>query len=280
MIASLLILGILGLIFGILLTLAHRRLKIEINPLVEKVTNLLPGANCGTCGYGRCISLAEAIVKEEAEPDLCPATEPEIIKKIAQLLGKEARIKEKKTARLLCAGGKKNAKECFSYFGIKDCQAAMLIAGGNLLCKYGCLGFGSCIEACPFEAIKMSEDSLPIIDPEKCKGCGKCVDACPKGLLQLLPLRQKFFVACGSEDKGAATAKNCSVGCIGCQKCVKVCEQDAITIENFLARIDPEKCNNCGKCTEVCPRGVIKQLNYTPTILPPPLRGRIKVRGN
>ncbi len=258
MIASLLILGTLGLIFGALLTLAHQRLKIEINPLVEKVTNLLPGANCGTCGYGKCNLLAEAIVKGKVGLDLCPATEPEVIEKIAQLLGKEAKIKERKVARLLCAGGKKNAKESFHYFGIKDCQAAMLVAGGNLLCKYGCLGFGSCIDACPFEAIEINENFLPVIDSEKCKGCGKCVDACPKGLIKLFPASQKFFVACGSEDKGATTARNCSVGCIGCQKCIKVCEQDAITIENSLAKIDPEKCNNCGKCAEACPKGIIK----------------------
>ncbi len=247
------------MVFGIVLTLARQKLKIKINPLVEKITNLLPGANCGACGYGRCQQLAEVIVKGEAEPDKCSASKPEMIEKIAAILGKKIEIKEKKVARTLCAGGKKNSKEKFSYYGIKDCQAAMLIAGGNLLCKYGCLGFGSCVAVCPFDAIKMDENSLPIIDPEKCNGCGKCVDACPKGLIQLLPLSQKFLVACSSQDKGAITAKGCSVGCIGCQKCIKVCEQKAITVENFLARIDPEKCNGCGKCVEVCPRGIIKE---------------------
>ncbi|HCG77362.1 MAG: electron transporter RnfB [bacterium (Candidatus Ratteibacteria) CG_4_10_14_3_um_filter_41_18] len=261
MIPSLIVLGMLGLIFGILLTLAHQRLKIELNPLVEKIANLLPGLNCGACGYGKCSSLAEAIVKGEAEPDRCPATKPEIIGKIAKAIGKEISLKEKKVARLLCAGGEKNAKKSFLYRGIKDCQAAVLIAEGNLLCKYGCLGLGSCALACPFEAIKMDENLLPVIDPEKCTGCGKCVETCPKGLLQLLPRSRKFLVACNSQDQGAATAKNCLVGCIGCQKCVKVCEPEAITVENFLAKINPEKCNNCGKCVEVCPRGIIKMFN-------------------
>ena len=263
MIISVLILGSLGLVFGIVLTLAHQKLKIETNPLVERITNLLPGANCGACGYGTCQQLAERIAKGEAEPDRCSASKPEMIEKIAAILEKKIEIKEKRVARTLCAGGKKNAKEKFSYFGIKDCRAAMLVAGGNLLCKYGCLGFGSCVEVCPFDAIKMDENSLPVIDAKKCNGCGKCVDACPKGLIQLLPLSQKFLVACSSQNKVATTAKNCSVGCIGCQKCVKVCEQKAITMENFLARIDPKKCNNCGKCVEVCPKVIIKEMVNT-----------------
>jgi len=257
MIISIIVLGSLGLVFGIVLTLARQKLKIETNPLVEKITNLLPGANCGVCGYGTCQQLAEKIVKGEAEPDRCSASNPETITKIDEILGKKVKIKKKKVARVLCAGGKKNAKEKFSYYGIKDCQAAMLVAGGNLLCKYGCLGFGSCVAVCPFGAIKMDENSLPVIDAEKCTGCGKCVDACPKGLIQLLPLSQKFLVACSSQDKGATVVKSCSVGCIGCQKCVKVCPTDAISVENFLARIDAEKCNNCGKCVEVCPKGII-----------------------
>ncbi len=257
MIIAAIVLGSLGLMLGILLTIAHQKLKIETNPLVEKITNLLPGANCGACGYSGCQQLAEGIVKGEAEPNRCPVSKPETINKIAKILGKKIALKEKKVARILCAGGKKNAREKFSYYGIKDCQAAMLVAGGNLLCKYGCLGFGTCAAVCPFDAIKMDENSLPIINPEECRGCGKCVDACPKGLIELLPVSQKFLVACSSRNKGAITAKSCSVGCIGCQKCVKVCPTNAITVENFLARIDPEKCNNCGKCAEVCPRGII-----------------------
>ena len=256
MLVSLLTLGGLGILFGFSLAIFHQKMKVEVNPLLKEVIELLPGTNCGACGNASCEVMAEGLVKGKREVSDCPIISQENLKKINKLLGKETVIKEKKVAVLLCSGGKKERKEKFRYSGLKECASASILFSGPLSCFFGCIGFGDCLKSCPFSAIRMNENGIPEVDPQKCTGCGKCVEACPLNLFSLVP-KGKVYVACSSKDRGPLVKKECTTGCFGCGKCLKVCEPKAITLENFLAKIDLQKCNNCGKCIEVCPVKVI-----------------------
>ncbi|TET52957.1 MAG: 4Fe-4S dicluster domain-containing protein [Actinobacteria bacterium] len=172
---------------------------------------------------------------------------------IGEFLGYEVAKVLPVKARILCGGGEKEAKKKGEYSGVQDCAAAALLGGGNKVCDYGCLGLGSCVKACPFDAMFMDNNGLPRIIDEKCTGCGICVDSCPKKIIEMLPTDLQYYVKCSSKDKGAVSRKACSLSCIGCLKCVKECPEQAILFEDNLAKIDPEKCKNMGICFEVCP---------------------------
>ncbi len=252
-------LGVIGLIFGAGLALAYRKFAVEVDPMLEAVREALPGINCGACGYPGCSSLAEAIVKGEADITACTFGGAATARRLAQLLGRELVIEEKKVAKVYCQGSRDKCPEKFIYDGVMDCQAVMLVGGGNKACNYGCLGLGTCARVCPVNAITMGEDRLPIIDENRCTGCGICVRECPRQIIHLTPVSQRTYILCSSNDRGAAVRKICQVGCIGCGRCAKVCPVSAITMENFLAHIDYEKCTDCGKCVEVCPMKTIVQ---------------------
>jgi|SRR5690554_391257 len=255
-IAAVVLLALLGIIFGSGLAVAARKLAVKTDPRVDEIEALLPGANCGACGFPGCRGLAEAIVKGSAPVDACPVNkEPAPIAKVMKV---EVKASGRRVAKVRCAGGKKEAKERFAYLGVSDCTAAHELAGGPKACEYGCLGLGSCVRACPFSAISINENGLAVVDEEKCTGCGKCVSACPRGLIALLPAGEQATVYCRNMDKGAVVRKICRVGCIGCGICVKQCNAGAITLENNLAVIDPEKCNQCGRCVEKCPVKAIR----------------------
>lgn len=258
-ILSIIFLGGLGLIFGLILAYFSRKFAVKRDERVEEVLKVLPGSNCGVCGQAGCSAFAEAVVKGEIPSNGCVVGGNSVALKINSILGlkAESQQKEGRKAVLLCNGGSK-VKDKFTYSGINDCKAANLILGGQKECIYGCLGMASCVEACPFGAIRMGEDGLPIIDTRICTGCGKCVDACPKGLIILIPRSKDTVVRCKSEDKATVTAKICKNGCIACKKCETVCKVGAITVVNSLARIDYAKCTNCGECAKVCPKGVIE----------------------
>lgn len=258
-ILSIIFLGGLGLIFGLILAYFSRKFAVKMDKRVEEVLKVLPGSNCGACGQAGCSAFAEAVVKGDIPPDGCVAGGSSVELKIDGILGLKAGVRQKEEIKavLLCNGGSK-VRDRFTYSGINDCKAANLILGGQKECIYGCLGIGSCVEVCPFGAIRMGEEGLPIIDARICTGCGKCVDACPKGLIILIPRCKDTIVRCKSEDKGAVTARICRNGCIACRKCETVCKAGAITVVNGLARIDYAKCTNCGECAKVCPKGVIE----------------------
>ncbi len=178
--------------------------------------------------------------------------------KIGAIMGVEAGSKARQVAFVKCAGTCDKAGKDYEYHGLNDCiMVNMMQAGGPKSCNYGCLGEGSCVKACPFDAIHIV-DGVALVDKDACKACGKCIAVCPKKLIELVPYDQNHLVQCSSRDKGKDVMKACSVGCIGCKMCEKVCESDAIKVEGNVAHIDPEKCTDCGKCAEKCPKKCIK----------------------
>ncbi len=258
MIEAILSLGGLGILAGFGLGVASKKFAVKVDPRQEAILEALPGANCGGCGFPGCSGMAEALVKGNVPINGCPVGGSETVEVIAKILGVEAETKDPVVARLLCKGGHAAAKEKYLYHGVPDCRAAALVAGGRKACGYGCLGLGTCARSCPFDAITMSADGLPVIDESKCTSCGNCVAACPKNIIQLLPIHKKVTVLCSSHDKGAAVKKICTAGCIGCSLCKKVCPFEAIEMDRFLARVIPEKCRQCGLCVAKCPTKVIE----------------------
>lgn len=244
--------GILGLFFSIGLVLAYKKLRVEEDPKVAAVEELLPQANCGGCGYSGCHAFAEAVVKGEVAPGGCPVGGEEMAGRIADILGVSVEKSEKKVARLLCRGTKEAANGRGVYQGISTCAAAHLV-GGNKQCSFGCLGFGDCARACPFDAITMGGDGLPKISEEKCTACGICVEECPRDIIELYPLSQNILVFCRSRDKGASSRKFCKNACIACGICVRACP-DGIVLEDNLAviadysKIKPEHLPGIEKC--------------------------------
>lgn len=246
----------LGIAFGLGLAYALKIFHIEVDPRVVSILSMLPGSNCGACGQAGCSGFAEALSKGEVAPSGCAVNTDQSRAKLAHFLGLDHEVKVKTVATVLCNGGTR-AKDKYSYKGIASCRASSLVFGGFKQCNFGCLGLGDCVEACPFDAITIGPDNLPVIDPEKCTSCGKCVKACPKNLIVILPLDKGYYVKCSSKDTGAATARACKSGCIACMKCVKACPSAAVTVDSNLSKIDPGKCQNIGKCFEACPTKVI-----------------------
>jgi Na+-translocating ferredoxin:NAD+ oxidoreductase RNF subunit RnfB len=244
--------GALGFLFALGLVFAYRKLAVEIDPLIEKIAESMPQANCGACGYAGCQALAEAIAAGKAAPDSCPVGGADTVEKISAILGVKAGEVVKKVARLHCRGTKDAAPRRSEYLGLKTCYASHLM-GGDKLCTYGCLGLADCVRSCVFNAMYMGEDGLPVIIEENCTACGKCVDACPRNLLELHPLSRNILVYCRSEDRGPVARKACKNACIACGICSRACPE-AIVIENNLAvitdykKIPPEKIPEIEKC--------------------------------
>lgn len=255
LIAALFFAGI-GAVIGLLLALASRAFAVPVNEKAEKITSILPGANCGGCGYSGCAALAEAIAEGKAKPGSCTVGGEDTAQQIAAVLGVKAEKTVRMRAQVMCSGTPELAKKKYIYNGIPDCRAAMQLGGGDKLCPNGCIGLGSCAAKCPFGAISVI-DGVAVVDYHKCRGCGVCVATCPKKIIKLIPYDSKIWVACSSVEKGAITRTYCDVGCISCRMCEKGCEYGAITVNNFLASIDYDKCVGCGKCAAKCPRKII-----------------------
>jgi Na+-translocating ferredoxin:NAD+ oxidoreductase RNF subunit RnfB len=251
-----LILGFLGMIFGIGLAVASKKLSVAVDERLEAISALLPGANCGACGGAGCFGFAQGLLSGKFNVDACRAAEEESKEKIARFLGQSLDKKIKRVAVLHCNGGLK-ARDRFIYFGLPDCAAANLVLGGQKACVWGCLGFGDCQAVCPFGAIVMSRQNLPVVDESKCKACSKCVLACPKKLFTLISVAGKVSVACASRDLGKDTKSACPMGCIGCRLCERACKFQAIKVVDNLAAIDYHKCTSCGECVKVCPMKTI-----------------------
>jgi Na+-translocating ferredoxin:NAD+ oxidoreductase RNF subunit RnfB len=251
-----LILGGLGVIFGIGLSIASKKLTVAADPRLERIHGLLPGANCGACGGAGCFGFAEDLLSGKRSPDACKIADDAIKEKIASVLGETLQKKTPMTAVLHCYGGKKVGERAV-YQGIEDCIAADGVQGGQKDCVWGCLGFGTCARVCPFGAIMMLPEGIPRVDEAQCRACNKCVPACPKKLFSLIPQASRVYVACSSCDSGHDTAGACPVGCIACRACEQACPVDAIHVTDDLAVIDYAKCTSCGSCVTVCPMKTI-----------------------
>lgn len=251
------VVAIVGIFMGLFLGAAGIIFKVEVDEKEEAVLAALPGNNCGGCGYAGCSGLAAAIAKGEAPVNACPVGGETVGKQIASIMGVEAADAKRMVAFVHCQGDCDKTHPDYDYVGIEDCQMLSFVPnGGPKSCNYGCLGYGSCVKACPFDAIHV-ENGIAVVDKEACKACGKCVAVCPKNLISLVPYDAPYLVACSSQDRGPVTMKACTVGCIGCGICVKNCPAEAVKVENFRAIIDPEKCTGCGTCAEKCPKKAI-----------------------
>ena len=256
-ISPILSIGGLGVVFGACLGIASEVFKVDEDPRIGEVLEALPGANCGGCGFPGCGGCASAIVAGTAPVNACPVGGAAVADKIGTIMGIEASSAEPVAAFVKCGGTCEKAKSKYEYFGINDCNMAVQLAGqGSKECSYGCLGLGSCVKACGFDAIHIV-DGIAKVDTEKCVACGKCVTACPKHIIELLPVKKKVKVQCSSKDVGKTVMQSCSVGCISCKICEKNCPFDAIHVIDNLAVIDYDKCKACGICANKCPKGVL-----------------------
>ncbi len=251
----------LGLIFGALLAVANKVFMVKVDKRVADISEVLPGINCGACGYPSCSAFAEAVAAGKAPVNGCVPGRAEVAEKVGDIMGVEAEADERFVAKLACRGTEDVARDKLEYYGAADCRSAMLIEGGPKACAYGCMGLGTCVEVCPFGAITMGEEGLPLFEDELCNGCRRCFKACPKDVIRMVSVNAEVDVACNNHDKGAAVLKACKVGCIACGKCVKVCPEDAIEMVDNLAVIDYHKCTNCGACIEACPTNAIVRLS-------------------
>ena len=252
------VVGILGILIGIFLGIASEKFKVEVDEKEILVRNELPGNNCGGCGYAGCDALAKAIAAGQAEVGACPVGGASTAEKIGAIMGVAGGTAEKKVAFVKCKGTCDKTKVQYNYYGVDDCKKVSVVPGaGEKACTYGCMGYGSCVKACAFDAIHVV-DGVAVVDKEKCVACGKCVSSCPNHLIELVPYKAEHLVQCSSHDKGKDVKSVCESGCIGCTLCTKQCEFDAIHMEDNLAVIDYEKCTNCGKCAEKCPVMVIQ----------------------
>lgn len=268
-------LGIIGAAGALLLYVVSKKFEVYEDPRIAQVQEVLPGANCGGCGYPGCSGFAGACVKADSlDGLLCPVGGAPVMSKVAAILGKEAKATEPMVAVVRCNGTCQARPKTNTYDGTKSCAIATSLYGGETGCSFGCLGYGDCVKACNFDAIHINpETGIATVDEEKCTSCGACVKACPKNIIELRkkgPKSRRIFVSCVNKDKGAVARKACSNACIGCGKCAKECPFEAITVENNVAYIDFNKCRMCRKCVAVCPTGAIHELNFPPRKEPAP----------
>lgn len=254
-------LGTLGLLFGSGLAFASKKFAVEIDPKIEEINLALPGVNCGACGFPGCAGYAEAIATKNVALNKCSPGGPEVQTKIAAIMGLEvSEFSEPKVAVVQCGGGHEQAKVKFVYQGIQDCAAAEIIAKGAKACKYGCLGLGSCVRACPFDAMYMGDDGLPVVIEEKCTACNICVTTCPRGIMALIPRSQTVYLACVSQDRGKAVKDVCSVGCTGCTLCAnpKFTPSGCIKMDGNLPVILNSSADDISVAVEKCPANCFK----------------------
>lgn len=256
-IAAVLSLGLMGLAFGAILAYASKVFAVKVDERVSRIVEVLPGANCGGCGFAGCAALASAIVDGRAPVNGCPVGGSACAENVAAIMGVEAETGGRKVAYVACNGTCNAAKSRYQYVGIADCVSVMRLGGGDKECVYGCTGLGTCVKACQFGALSLV-DGVAKVDKELCTACGMCISACPKKIISMVPCDSLVHVACSSKDKGADARKFCDVSCIACKICEKACPSDAIHVINNVAVIDYDKCTNCGLCAEKCPRKCIE----------------------
>ncbi|MHC5249793.1 RnfABCDGE type electron transport complex subunit B [Enterococcus sp. LJL90] len=260
-----LLVGLLGLIAGIGLSIATIVFRTPEDPKETELRAALPGINCGACGFSGCDGYAKAMAADEAGGGLCTPGGADTQEKLAAILGETAGSFQKTAAFVRCNGLCQFTQTKMDYQGAKTCYAANQVFGGQGACQQGCLGYGDCLVSCDYDAIEMI-DGVAKIKPNKCVGCLKCISACPKLLIKMLPAENTAIVACSNTERGGGVKKICSVGCITCSKCIKVCPENAIEIVDNLAVITPDLCTNCGECVTACPQNCILQMQGTTAV--------------
>ncbi len=247
----------IGILAALMLTLAYKYMHVKTDERISDIRSVLPGANCGACGYRGCDDYAEALINgDDVKSNLCIPGSSEVTKKISDILGRESEETTDRKAFICCNGSCQHTGRKYDYQGVQTCAAAKMLFEGNWDCIYGCLGFGDCAASCPFNAIDVS-DGLARVDLKKCVGCGICVGKCPNNIIKIVLRNQVAVIKCSSHDSGKTTRQICDVGCIACKKCEKACDYDAVKVKDNLAEIDYDKCTGCGECVDVCPCDVI-----------------------
>ena len=263
------IIAALGLVGAIVLIVVSRATAVEEDSRLAYLNEILPGVNCGSCGYASCEAYAKAIIAGEAKPNCCTVGGEAVAENIAKFLGVDSEGVVQKKAFVACQGTSNHIDPNFVFEGVQSCRAFSTMMYTSLSCPYGCLGYGDCAKVCPFDAITM-DNGTAVINQEACTGCGKCIDVCPRNVIHMAELapgnnQHPFTVSvvrCNNPMKGKDVKSVCDIGCIGCKRCEKSCPEQAITVENNLAVINTSKCNGCGKCIEVCPTSVIDALIF------------------
>jgi Na+-translocating ferredoxin:NAD+ oxidoreductase subunit B len=266
---TVLMLSTLGVVAAVILYFVAQKFKVYEDPRIDAVEAVLPGANCGGCGYPGCRGFADAFVKaDDISALFCPPGGNDTYAAAAKVVGKDAVAQDPMIAVVRCSGSTEHRAKTSVYDGATSCKVATSLFSGDTGCQFGCLSLGDCVAVCTFDAIYIDQATgLPVVIEDKCTACGACVKACPKFIIEMRkkgPKGKRIFVSCINKDKGAVAKKACAVACISCNKCVKVCPHDAIVVENFLAYIDFSKCKLCRKCTEECPTGAILEVNFPP----------------
>ena len=259
-----LLVAVIGLVCAGLLVFASKVFHVAVDESVTQVREVLPGANCGGCGYAGCDDYAANLVADESLPcTLCSPGGAAVAAEIAEILGRSAGATEPQVAQVMCNGTCDASRTVLDWQGMQSCKGAKGWFTSPNACMFGCIGLGDCHEACQFDAIDVV-NGVAVVNRVNCVACGACVGACPQKIIRLVPEKNQVHVLCSSTDKGAVARKNCDNACIGCMKCTTVCNFDAIHVENFLAKIDDEKCKSCGLCAAVCPTGAINSFRPIP----------------
>jgi len=249
---AIIVTGVIGLVAATTITVATKLMFVKVDPRVEKLMKILPGANCGACGFSGCEGYANALAKGEVATNLCPPGGNDTVEKINELLGVAGGEGiTQKIAIIHCVGDIETMKSKMIYNGISTCFAAKQLYGGQGSCSFSCLGYGDCVAICPSSAICMT-GGIAHVDIRKCSGCEVCAKICPTGVISIEPMPVHVALLCRNTERGQAVKDKCSRGCIACMKCVRECHLGAIAVQESLAVIDYTKCDGCGHCAEIC----------------------------